>query len=169
MQSKDLSTTGHLPKTEKELYDLVVKISQEDFSRPFMHKCRFNSRLRTSGGRYLLESHDLEFNPRYMNLVGFEGLVGTIRHELCHYHLHLIGRGYRHGDQDFKQLLAKVGAPRYAQSTSLKRILPIRYEYMCKQCKRHYSRRRKLDLERYVCGICKSKLTLICDQMSCNN
>lgn len=32
-----------------------------------------------------------------------------IKHELCHYHLHLRGMGYKHRDADFKTLLAQVG------------------------------------------------------------
>ena len=38
-----------------------------------------------------------------------EELIGIIKHELCHYHLHLEGKGYQHRDKDFKELLKKVG------------------------------------------------------------
>ncbi len=166
MRSCGFSAFTTLPRTEEDLRQLVVKVSLEDFGLVFQHRCRFNSRLRTSGGRYLLSTHDLEFNPHYMEVVGYQGLLGTIRHELCHYHLHLASKGYRHGDADFKHLLAKVGAPRYAESTTIKRNLPIRYEYVCTHCETHYMRRRKLNLARYVCGRCKSKLQFICDRMS---
>ena len=42
-----------------------------------------------------------------------EELIGIIKHELCHYHLHIEGKGYQHRDRDFKQLLQKVDAPRF--------------------------------------------------------
>ena len=42
-----------------------------------------------------------------------EELIRIIKHELCHYHLHLEGKGYKHRDQDFKELLQKVGASRF--------------------------------------------------------
>ncbi|PWI59050.1 SprT family protein [Sulfoacidibacillus thermotolerans] len=166
MRSIEISSAYKLPTNEAELHELVATVSQTEFGLPFLHQCRFNARLRTSGGRYLLSTHDLEFNPRYMNMVGYEGLLGTIRHELCHYHLHLAGKGYRHRDADFKRLLAKVGGARYAEPSSLKRNLPIRYEYVCTQCQTHYTRRRKLDLRRYVCGICRSKLKLVRDRLA---
>ena len=45
--------------------------------------------------------------------LGEKELIGIIKHELCHYHLHLEGKGYQHQDQEFKKLLKKVGAPRF--------------------------------------------------------
>ena len=35
-------------------------------------------------------------------------LISIIKHELCHYHLHQEGKGYKHRDQDFKDLLKKL-------------------------------------------------------------
>ncbi len=152
--------SGGLPKCDDELRRLVEVVSTQDFGKPFLHRCRFNPRLRTSGGRYLLSSHDLEFNPHYMKTAGYSVFIGTIRHELCHYHLHLAGRGYRHRDQDFKLLLEEVGGARYADTGHLRRSLPARYEYVCTACQRVYSRKRQLNIHRYVCGVCHGKLKL---------
>lgn len=33
-----------------------------------------------------------------------------VQHELVHYHLYREGRGYKHGDRDFKALLSQVVA-----------------------------------------------------------
>ena len=93
--------------TEEELQALVEMLSLKYFKRPFKHRARFNPRLQTTGGRYLLSSHDLELNQKMLTEHSREVLIGTIKHELCHYHLHLEKRGYRHRDQDFKQLLKK--------------------------------------------------------------
>ena len=49
--------------TNQELQQLVEQISIEQFGQPFEHKTRFNKRLRTTGGRYLLATHDIEINP----------------------------------------------------------------------------------------------------------
>lgn len=99
--------------TQYELQVLVMQISKKYFGLPFKHIARFNTRLKTTGGRYLLVSHDLEFNLKMANLPEFEGIV---KHELVHYHLHIQQRGYQHKDLDFKKLLAQVGGSRFAPS-----------------------------------------------------
>jgi SprT-like protein len=146
---------------EKELQKLVEKISIDSFGKIFRHKATFNNRLRTTGGRYLLRSHNIEINKKYLEQLGENELIGIIKHELCHYHLHLEGRGYQHRDPDFKLLLKKVGAPRFCgqlidkpQKRSSRKILL----YQCTKCHQEYKRKRSIDTTRYVCGKCKGKL-----------
>ena len=62
----------------------------------FIHQALFNPRLITTGGRYLLYSHNIEINKKYLDQLGMDELIGIIKHELCHYHLHLEGKGYKH-------------------------------------------------------------------------
>lgn len=50
--------------TPFELQELVEKISLEFFDKPFQHKAVFNARLKTTGGRYHLNDHHLDFNPK---------------------------------------------------------------------------------------------------------
>lgn len=95
--------------TNAELQQLVEKISMQSFHKPFLHKAYFNPRLRTTGGRYMLRSHDIDINRKYLDEHGLDELIGIIKHELCHYHLHIEGKGYKHGDQEFKSLLKKSG------------------------------------------------------------
>ncbi len=145
--------------TDEELQALVSEISIECFQRPFRHKARFNPRLRTTGGRYMLDTHHIEINPKQYEVYGREALISIIKHELCHYHLHLMNKGYRHRDKDFKELLKKVGGARYCQVIEgTKRQEPIRYSYRCKQCQQLYLRKRKVNVERYVCGKCHGEL-----------
>lgn len=147
--------------TNAELQRLVEEISLAYFQIPFRHHASFNSRLRTTGGRYVLKTHNLEFNPKQYEAFGMEELTGIIKHELCHYHLHLAGKGYKHKDTDFKQLLRHVGGSRYCRSLEpeKKRRQP-RYALICKSCGMKYLRQRKMDVRKYVCGKCKGKLTL---------
>lgn len=49
---------------DQALQRLVEKISSEDFGRKFKHRAFFNGRLRTTGGRYRLQDHDIEINPK---------------------------------------------------------------------------------------------------------
>lgn len=145
---------------EIDVQMLVEKVSVDYFDRPFLHKAMFNKRLRTTGGRYLLKSHNIELNYHYYKAYGEEGLIEVIKHELCHYHLHIMGKGYRHRDKDFRVLLKQVGAPRFCKSMKEDEKEEKRYTYKCKNCQFQYERRRKVDTKRYVCGKCRGKLEL---------
>ena len=46
--------------TDSELQALVEQVSLADFGRPFVHKATFNRRLRLTGGRYVLQTHNLK-------------------------------------------------------------------------------------------------------------
>jgi SprT-like protein len=149
---------------DQELQDLVEKISIASFGRLFQHKAVFNPRLRSTGGRYLLHTHNVEINKKYLEQIGEKELIGIIKHELCHYHLHLEGKGHQHRDLDFKLLLRKVGAPRFCsqlpgapKKNSARKILL----YECTKCHLQYKRKRTIDINRYVCGKCKGKLVKI--------
>ncbi|SFB24446.1 MULTISPECIES: SprT family protein [unclassified Bacillus (in: firmicutes)] len=146
---------------ERELQRLVENISIEFFAKPFRHKAIFNPKLRTTGGRYLLRSHNIEINKKYLEQLGHDELVGIIKHELCHYHLHIEKKGYQHRDADFRELLKRVGAPRFCsklpESLPKKRSVKI-IIYRCSGCGLQYKRRRAMDTSRYVCGKCRGKL-----------
>jgi SprT-like protein len=147
--------------TDQELQNLTEEISLRFFDRPFCHQARFNHKLRTTGGRYLLKSHNIELNPKHLEEHGEQELVGIIKHELCHYHLHIQKKGYRHTDADFKSLLQQVGGSRYCQRVgSNPSLRPFLYELVCRDCQMSYKRKRKMDPSRYVCGRCKGKLML---------
>ncbi|MGM0807214.1 MAG: SprT family protein [Bacillota bacterium] len=145
--------------TNEELQKLTEEISIQFFNKTFRHQARFNRRLRTTGGRYLLRSHDIEMNPHLYEAFGMEELIGVIKHELVHYHMHIEGRGYKHGDDDFKYWLHKVGGSRFCQPIPEKRRTEsYKYAYLCMDCMQSYKRKRQIDTKRYVCGKCRGKL-----------
>ena len=141
---------------EQELQQLTMEISRTSFYREFTHKITYNKRLRSSGGRYLLKSGNIEINPLVEKELGLEALVGVIKHELCHYHLHQTGGGYRHRDADFKRLLHQVGGSRFVE-----RMKEPTFLYECVDCHHRYPRMRKMNTNRYVCGKCRGKLILL--------
>lgn len=148
--------------TDAELQAWVESVSLSAFGLPFRHKATFNGRLRTTGGRYFLKSHNIEISPRQLAVHGSEETERIIKHELCHYHLHLAGRGYRHRDPEFKALLAKVGATLYCKTLpGARRTLPIKYLLVCRSCGMTYPRKRKTDPRKYACGRCRGKLKLV--------
>jgi SprT-like protein len=145
---------------QSKLQQLVERISLQFFGKPFKHQAVFNPRLRTTGGRYLLRSHNIELNPKYYEAFGEEELIAIIKHELCHYHLHLEGKGYRHRDNDFRVLLKRVGAPRFCKPlpNELKKKSISIHIYICTVCGVQYKRRKRINTERYVCGSCQGRL-----------
>ena len=135
---------------EHELQQLTQEISRTSFHREFTHKITYNKRLRSSGGRYLLKTGNIEINPLVEQELGLEALIGVIKHELCHYHLHQTGGGYRHRDADFKRLLHQVGGSRFVE-----RMKEPNFIYECTACHHRYPRMRKMNTNRYVCGKCR--------------
>ncbi|MEK5036883.1 SprT family protein [Sporosarcina sp. FSL K6-3457] len=140
---------------DKELQKLIEEISLDVFGKPFLHISHFNSRLRTTGGRYMLSDHSIEINPLVLQKHGTEELVGVIKHELCHYHLHIEGKGYRHRDNDFRELLKQTASPRFCKALSERNQQPaLLHLYKCVSCALEYKRKRRMDVRKYRCGKC---------------
>ncbi|MGX7013525.1 SprT family protein [Vagococcus silagei] len=136
--------------SQEELQTLVEQISRDVFKREFRHTAIFNKRLKTTGGRYHLSDHHLDFNPLVLEKHGMTELVGVIKHELCHYHLHLEGKGYRHQDVDFKKLLQETGGSRYVKAMQTPTEMYSKL-YQCTTCQKKYPRRRRMNTNRYRC------------------
>ena len=122
---------------------------------------RVELRLQTTGGRFFPKDRHLDFNPKIYQAFGLEVFRKIVRHELCHYHLYDQGKGYRHKDLDFKQLLQQVDGLRFTpplpdRTGGVKRI----YLYQCPHCGQEYRRKRKIDLKKYACGRCRSRLQI---------
>jgi SprT-like protein len=145
----------------QELQQWVERLSVTFFGRPFLHEATFNGRLRTTGGRYFTKSHNIEISPHQLAVHGDEETEAIIKHELCHYHLHLQGKGYQHRDQDFKSLLVQVGATRHCSPLpGAARRLPVRYLLVCDACGMKYPRKRRVDPRKFACGRCRGRLKL---------
>ncbi|MFD0961846.1 SprT family protein [Paenibacillus chungangensis] len=148
----------------EQLQQWVERVSIACFGRPFLHKATFNARLKATGGRYFTGSHHIEISPHQLQAFGAEETEKIIKHELCHYHLHILNRGYRHRDQDFKQLLAHVGGSRYCQTLperSQSKVSAYKYKLKCESCGMEYLRKRRMNPARYACGKCRGKLMLL--------
>lgn len=141
----------------ERLQSITESISTTIFKRPFKHKAYFNKRLRTTGGRYILNTHNIEINEKQYDAFGEKAIIDIIKHELCHYHLHIQGKGYNHKDKDFKLLSAQTGAPRFCSAIDSYENR-IRYIYKCSNCGVKYARIRKVNLNKMLCGHCKGKL-----------
>lgn len=151
-------TPVKIQATNHWLTNLVCEISVAFFNKPFRHRASYNNRLKTTGGRYRLDNHHLEFNWLVLERLSATIFVQVILHELCHYHLHLMGKGYRHRDQDFKRLLKQTGGLRYVPNLRLDEEYP--YLYQCLACEQKIHRFKKIDTKKYRCR-CHGQLSLI--------
>lgn len=140
---------------ESELQQLCQEISKKYFHKAFRHQITYNARLKSNGGRYILKTGNIEINPKVETILGREILIGVMKHELCHYHLHQEGKGYRHQDRDFKMLLREVGGHRF-----IERMESYRYVYACNSCGATFYRIRKIDTNKFCCGRCHGNLVL---------
>jgi len=147
--------------TNEELQQLVESISENVFNKPFVHAAYFNGRLKTTGGRYMLQTHHIQINPKSLELHGIKEIEGIIRHELCHYHLHIEGKGYKHRDKDFKELMRLTKSPRFCASigTVNRRSRESLHVYECVSCGLLYRRKNRLNVNKYRCGKCSGHLT----------
>ena len=98
--------------------DYVKQVSIEDFGKPFKHQAQWNTRLRSTGGRFFPKDGHLDFNPKVYQELGLEVFRKIVRHELCHYHLYFEDKGYQHKDLAFKQLLKEVDGLRFVPPLS---------------------------------------------------
>ena len=142
------------------LTDYVKQVSIEDFGKSFKHKAQWNTRLRSTGGRFFPKDGHLDFNPKVYQELGLEVFRKIVRHELCHYHLYFEGKGYQHKDLAFKQLLKEVDGLRFVPPLSSANQNPS-LVYTCQTCQQIYQRKRKIDTKRYRCGLCRGKLLLL--------
>ena len=148
---------------DKQLQQWVERVSLQYFNRAFIHTATFNSRLKATGGRYFTNSHNIEISPHQLEAFGQEETEKIIKHELCHYHLHILKRGYKHRDMDFKQLLAHVGGSRYCNTLperSNRTGADYKYLLICKECKLKYYRKRRMNVGKYRCGKCGGQLMM---------
>lgn len=143
-----------------ELQALTEKWSRQLFGRPFLHQIYFNKRLKTTGGRYHLADHHIDINPLMYTEYDLKNLKQVVLHELCHYHLHLLGEDYHHQSTEFRSLLSRVGGARYAPPTSKQRQSKVKWYYQCTGCGILISRQRRFNINRYVCRRCGSKFEL---------
>lgn len=148
--------------TDTELTNLVKEISLNFFGKEFKSNARFNSRLRTTGGRYHLREDYIDINPEILERYDQEVLSGIIKHELCHYHLyHEIGK-HSHNSKAFNDLLKAVGGSKYAPALKARNHRQKVYKiYQCVNCGLEYRRVKKINTRRFVCGKCRGMLAFI--------
>ena len=142
--------------TNQELQRLVEHISLESlvsFSSSSLVQCQ----AADTGGRYQLKDHSIEINPKMLTDYGEATLVGIIKHELCHYHLHLAGNLDNTAHGRFENCCNRSVV---AVCTGTKIVQPNHAagNCMCQHCGQKYYRARRIDVSKMVCGRCHGRL-----------
>jgi SprT-like protein len=112
---------------------------------------RWNSRLRSSAGRFMPGSRKLwalSYEKAVIEVASylldeknsFELIRDTLAHEMIHYWLWLRRRPYGHTDE-FYQKMTEMGVSRY---NPVPRTRPYKYLYRCPECMKEFKTRRKL-------------------------
>lgn len=110
---------------------------------------RWNSRLRTSAGRFIPGSRKwLRDLPPVIEIASYlleeseaERLVrDTLAHEMIHYWLWVRRRPYGHTPEFYAKMKA-MGCSRY---NPVPRLKPYKYTYQCPACSREFPARRRL-------------------------
>lgn len=135
--------------SNESLLDLVNELAIRYFGRTYNGRVEWNFRMRTRAGDYAPRLKLMRLSARYAKEFGDEELVGTIKHELCHWYLWEQGIAHRHDSRAFKELMQRVDAPRYAKRTQVRTGSSRRYVYRCTFCGIEFVRRRKIQ------GACK--------------
>jgi predicted SprT family Zn-dependent metalloprotease len=118
---------------------------------------RWNSRLRSSAGRFIPGSRKhwrerppvIEVATYLLSEAEAAALVvDTLGHEMIHYWLWVRQRPYGH-TSDFWDKMQEMGVSRY---NSVPRLRPYRYVYRCQGCERDFPARKKLG--KLACADC---------------
>lgn len=147
--------------SDEELTRQIQELSIKFFQKPFVDKGRYNNRLRTTGGRYIPSKRLIEINPKYVKEELYNEVIGIIKHELCHYHLHIEGEPFGHGDRAFKDLLRKTNSPRFCKPLPSSVKKEVIHTYICTMCSVVYHRRRRVNIEEVRCGKCNNKIKFV--------
>jgi SprT-like protein len=147
--------------TDDELKQLTRQLARQFFGQDFPFAVRFNYRLKTTGGQYHLKDHHIDINPLMLEEFDQATLEGVIKHELVHYFIHMMGEKPEHRNPHFQQLLRQVGGLRYAPATSKRKISQPALIYQCQRCGQRYPRKRRVNLNKYVCSRCRGRLKLL--------
>lgn len=142
----------------EELKKQIDLLSRKHFQKPFLDHACYNGRLRTTGGRYIPQKRTIEVNPKYVHEMPYNEVIGIIKHELCHYHLHIEGKPFGHRDRAFKELLTKTNAPRFCKPLPSNVKNQTFHIYACNKCKMTYKRKRRVNVERVRCGRCNDRI-----------
>lgn len=149
--------------TEKQLSDYATSFLKEHFNISLHIPIIRNNRLRSTLGRYVMDSHGapirIELSGNILTYGTKETIIGVLKHECIHYAYHVQGKNMQDGNPDFELALKHFNAP----STETLKVGKY-YVYECEQCKKIGESRLKRLVARpsnYRTSCCRAQLRII--------
>lgn len=117
----------------KELAWLGNQLSLTYYGRPCKVPIEWDKSLKNAAGFFAFNQHihkpiRIVQSMWQYNQFGAQHVIGTLKHELAHYHLFIEGKPFRDEDEVFKQECKRIGAPLYALA------MQEGYETSCAAC-----------------------------------
>ena len=105
--------------SDKELDWLGNQLSLKYFGRPCKVPIEWDKSLKNAAGYFSFDKRThkplrIVQSMWQYNQFGAQHVLGTLKHELAHYHLFMEGRPFHDDDEEFKQQCLAIGAPLYA-------------------------------------------------------
>jgi SprT-like protein len=143
------------------LRDLANKLSQRFWQKDCPIPVVWNGRLSKAMGRFLF-SHKgkkhlplrIEMSKHAAQFLTDDLFNAVLLHELCHYHLFVLGMPCDDHHPVFEKELRRVGAI----STNTVQIPQKGFQLFCSQCKKSIGTRTRINTARYLSGCCKAKI-----------
>lgn len=119
--------------TEERLTVYAAAFLKEHFNIVLHIPIIRNNRLRSTLGRYVMDSHGepirIELSGNVLMYGKKETIIGVLKHECIHYAYHIQGKNMQDGDPEFELALKHLNAP----STETLKVGKY-YLYECEQC-----------------------------------
>ncbi len=103
----------------KELDRIGNQLSLMYYGRPCKVPIQWDKSLKNAAGYFAFDKHAhkplrIVQSLWQYNQFGAGHVIGTLKHELAHYHLFISGRPFRDEDAAFQEECRRIGAPLYA-------------------------------------------------------
>lgn len=142
--------------TDKELDGIGNLLSLKYFGRPCKVPIEWDKTLKGAAGFFSFDQRSqkplrIVQSMWQYNQFGAQHVIGTLKHELAHYHLFMEGKPFRDEDDTFKKECRRIGAPLFALA------MKEGYVTRCKSC-RTFTGLEKKPRKKLISRCCKEPL-----------
>lgn len=142
--------------SDKELAWIGNQLSLAYFGRPCKVPIEWDKSLKNAAGCFLFDKRAhkplriIQSMWQY-NQFGAQHVIGTLKHELAHYHLFMEGKPFQDEEEVFKQECKRIGAPLFALA------MHEGYHTRCSECGT-YAGLEKKERKKLMSRCCKKAL-----------
>lgn len=141
---------------DNELNWVGNQLSLLYFGRPCKVPIEWDKSLKNAAGYFLFEKRThkplkIVQSMWQYNQFGAQHVIGTLKHELAHYHLYIEGKPFQDEEEGFKQECQRIGAPLFALA------MQEGFHTRCSHCKA-FTGLEKKERKKLLSRCCKSPL-----------